>query len=159
MDPLAEARRQWEEHGWHDAAPGMAAVTSVVRVQQLLLGEVERRLADFELTFARYELLRLLAFSRAGSLPMGKLGARLQVHPTSVTNAVDRLEAQGFVVREPHPTDGRTTLATLTDSGRDVVERATKVLNDTVFAGVGLSRRETETFLRLLTKVRGELEK
>jgi DNA-binding MarR family transcriptional regulator len=159
MDPLAEARRQWEAHGWHDAAAGMAAVTSVVRVQQLLLGEVERQLAEFELTFARYEVLRLLAFTRHGELPLGKLGARLQVHPTSITNAVDRLERQGFVTRERHPTDGRTTLAVLTPAGREVADRATKVLNDTVFAHVGLSQRETDTLLRLLGKVRAELEK
>ena len=28
FDPIAEARRQWEAHGWHEAAPGMAAVAA-----------------------------------------------------------------------------------------------------------------------------------
>lgn len=158
MDPIAEARRQWEAHGWRAAAPGMAVVTSVMRVEQLFLAEVERHLRPFGLTFARFELLRLLAFTRTGSLPLGKLGARLQVHPTSVTNAVDRLEAQGFVRREPHPTDGRTRLATITDAGRAVVERATTVLNDGVFGDVGLTEREAETLLRLIGKVRARLE-
>ena len=41
FDPIAEATRQWETRGWADAAPGMAAVTSVMRVQQLLLARVE----------------------------------------------------------------------------------------------------------------------
>ena len=154
MDPIAEARRQWDVHGWTDAAPGMAALTSVMRAQQLFLARVEGHLAPFDLTFARFELLRLLAFSRAGELPMGKLGDRLQVHPTSVTNAVNRLVDQGHVRRRPHPTDGRTTLAAITASGRRVVERATAVLNAEVFTDLGLSGAEVDTLFRLLAKVR-----
>jgi len=156
MDPIAEARRQWQEHGWSDAADGMATVTSVIRAQQLLLQRVEEHLAPFGLSFARFELLRLLAFTRHGELPLGKLGARLQVHPTSITSAVDRLAKQGFVERRPHPTDGRTTLAVITDAGRDVVERATKVLNDDVFSAMGLTERESTQLYRLLEKLRRE---
>jgi DNA-binding MarR family transcriptional regulator len=154
MDPIAEARRQWQEHGWIDAADGMATVTSIIRAQQVLLQRVEEHLAPFGLSFARFELLRLLAFTRHGELPLGKLGARLQVHPTSITSAVDRLEKQGLVERHPHPTDGRTTLAVITDAGRDVVERATKVLNDEVFAAIGLAERESSQLYKLLEKLR-----
>ncbi len=154
VDPIAEARRQWEEHGWVDAAPGMAVVTSIMRAQQVLLARVDERLAEFDLTFARFELLRLLAFTRHGELPLGKLGVRLQVHPTSITSAVDRLERQGFVERHRHPTDGRTTLAVITRAGRRAVERATEVLNDEVFADIGLSEREVAQLYRLLEKVR-----
>lgn len=154
MDPIAEARRQWEAHGWTDAAPGMAALTSVMRAQQVVLARVDERLAPFGLTFARYELLRLLAFTRHGELPLGKLGERLQVHPTSITSAVNRLEGQGFVERRAHPTDGRTTLAAITDAGRDVVERATEVLNREVFADIGLNEREVGQLFRLLGKLR-----
>src|SRR5215216_3899417 len=95
LDPIAEARRQWQAHGWSHTAPAMAAVTSVMRAQQLLLARVDAALAPFGLTFARFELLRLLAFTRHGELPLGKVGQRLQVHATSVTSAVNRLEAQG----------------------------------------------------------------
>jgi DNA-binding MarR family transcriptional regulator len=154
VDPIDEARRQWQEHGWADAADGMATVTSVVRAQQVLLQRVEEPLAPFGLSFARFELLRLLAFTRHGELPLGKLGARLQVHPTSITSAVNRLEKQGLVERHPHPTDGRTTLAVITDAGRDVVERATKVLNDEVFGAIGLTEREASQLYKLLEKLR-----
>ena len=110
FDPVAEARRQWVEHGWAEAAGGMAAVTSLMRAQQIVAARVEEALRPWALTFARYEVLMLLLLSRRGSLPMGRIGERLQVHPASVTNAVDRLEAQGFVRRTPHPTDRRATL-------------------------------------------------
>lgn len=150
FDPVAEARRQWEAHGWEEAAPGMAVVTSIMRAQQILLARVDEVLAPFGLTFARYELLRLLGFSRAGALPLGKAGARLQVHQASVTNAVDRLEAQGLVRRVRHPTDGRGVLAEITAEGRRVVRRATVELNERVFVDLGLDGIELGDLFSLL---------
>src|SRR5688572_6595933 len=106
----------------------MAAATSVMRVQQLLLAEFDAIVRSHDLTFARYEALVLLSFSRSGALPMAKIGERLMVHPTSATNIIDRLERSGYVGREPNPRDGRGTLARITPSGRDAMERATKDL-------------------------------
>jgi DNA-binding MarR family transcriptional regulator len=132
----------------------MAALTSVMRVQQLLLARCDDVLADLDLTFARYELLQLLAFTRHGELPLGKAGARLQVHPASVTNAVNRLVASGLVERLPHPTDGRGVLARITDAGREVAAEATGRLNERVFASLGLTAVEARRLTGLLRKVR-----
>lgn len=156
FDPIAEARRHWESHGWTDAAPGMAAVTSVMRAQQILLARIDEELRTFGLTFARFELLRLLAFSSKGSLPLVVIGSRLQVHPTSVTSVVDRLEEQGLVRRTPHPTDRRVKLAELTDEGSQRVEDATERLNETVFSFPGLTVEEIEQLVTLLTRLRSE---
>jgi len=127
FDPIAEAFRQWTTHEWGEEE-AMAATTSIMRAQALILSRVDAALAPFGLTFARYEVLALLQLTRTGALPLGKMGMRLMVHPASVTNAVDRLADAGLVRRRPHPTDGRTTLAEITDAGRDVVTRATKEL-------------------------------
>ena len=154
LDPIAEARRHWAEHGWEEAAAGMAAVTSITRAQQLLQQRIDDELRDLDLTFARYEVLMLLHFSRRGALPMGVVGSRLQVHPTSVTSAVTRLEDQGFVRREPHPTDGRAKLAVLTPAGRDVALAATERLNATVFAAPGLAPDQLDDVVALLTDLR-----
>ena len=132
----------------------MAAVTSVMRAQRLLLSRVEAELRPLDLTFARYELLMLLRLSRTGALPLSRIGARLQVHPTSVTSAVDRLEGQGLVRRVPHPTDRRTTLASLTGDGRVVVDTATTALNARVFADPGLSAGRLEVLVTVLTELR-----
>lgn len=153
-DVIAEARRQWEEHGWAEAAPGMAAVTSVMRAQQVFQARVDEVLRELGLTFARYELLMLLEFSRTGRLPITKASVRLQVHPTSVTNAVDRLEAAGLVERLPHPTDGRATLVAITDEGRRVALKATGALNERVFTKPGLSPRRVETLVSVITDLR-----
>jgi DNA-binding MarR family transcriptional regulator len=111
----------------------MMAVTSVMRAQQILLARLNEALEEFGLTFARYEALMLLYFSRAGSLPLGKMGARLQVHPASVTNLVNGLERAGYVERTAHPSDRRTTLATITPAGRTRAESATGALHEMRF--------------------------
>jgi len=154
VDPIAEAKRQWLAHGWEDAAPGMTLVTSIMRAQQLLLARVDATLKPFGLTFARYELLTLLSFTRSGRMPMASASLRLQVHPTSVTNTVDRLEASGHVRREPHPDDGRATLIALTESGRDLAERATAALNTDVFEQPGLERAQVEELVGLVAHMR-----
>jgi DNA-binding MarR family transcriptional regulator len=154
FDPIAEARRQWTEHGWGDAAPGMAVVTSVMRVQQMLVARVEDVLRPRGLTFARYELLMLLCFTRTGSMPLSRIGARLQVHPTSITNAVDRCEAQGLVRRLPHPTDRRATLAEITGAGRELALKATEALNREVFANLGLGAEDADAVVEVFARFR-----
>lgn len=154
FDPIEEARRQWLAHGWEAAADGMAAVTSVMRAQQILMARVDEILKPHGLTFARYEALVLLMFSHAGALPLNKVGQRLQVHPASVTNTIDRLEAQGLVVRRPHPTDRRATLAEITPEGREVAAAATEALNAKAFVSPGLSEADQRSLVRILRMLR-----
>lgn len=154
LDPIAEARRQWAEHGWESAADGMAAVTSLMRAQQIALSRVESVLRRHGVTFARYEVLMLLYFSRAGALPMAKIGERLQVHPTSVTNAVDRLERAELVKRSAHPTDRRATLVELLEPGRELALAATADLNAEVFSDPGVSPAGVTALVEVLTEMR-----
>ena len=153
-DPIALAKANWESEGWDDAALGMVAVTSVMRAQQIFQARVDDALKPFDLTFARYELLMLLHFSSRGSMPLKKASERLQVHPTSITNAVDRLEAAGLVTRSPHPTDGRATLIAVTDEGRRTALKASAVLNDEVFGRPGLPERRLTTLVNALEDLR-----
>ncbi|MEI7547372.1 MAG: MarR family transcriptional regulator [Actinomycetota bacterium] len=139
FDPIAEAARNWQSAGWEDTAQGMALVTSIMRAHQIFIAAVDATLSPMNLTFARFEVLMLLDFTRTGRLPLSKIGQRLQVHPASVTNAIDRLEKAGLVERLPHPTDGRTTLAAITDQGRRLARRAAAALNAGPFADVGMS--------------------
>jgi DNA-binding MarR family transcriptional regulator len=154
FDPIDEAARQWGLR-W-EAVEQMHAVTSLMRVQQVVLGQLDEILRPHGLTFARYEALVLLTFSRAGSLPLGKMGERLQVHATSVTSIVDRLESAGLVVRRRHPEDGRAVLAEITDEGRALVEAATADLVAARFALTSLDSDQLTQLSALLKPVRKE---
>lgn len=152
FDPIMRAAELWDER--IGPARTMAAVTSVMRVQQILLSAVDGALRPHGLTFARYEALVLLTFARTGRLPMRVMGERLQLHPTSVTNIVDRLQADGLVRRVPHPTDRRATLVEITDAGGALRERATTSVTAIDFGLGGLSPEQEKQLTDLLGQVR-----
>jgi DNA-binding MarR family transcriptional regulator len=154
FDPIAEAARQWRAHWGPDAAPSMEAVTSIMRAQQILLARLNAALEPTGLTFPRYEALMLLFYSRRGSLPLGKIGDRLQVHRTSVTNLIDGLERLGYATRIPHPTDRRTTLAEMTDAGREAAKRATEALNGLQFGTEPLRGADLKAISKILGRLR-----
>lgn len=154
FDPIAEAARQWRKRWGASPVPAMSAVTSVMRAHQILIARLNEALAPFDLSFARYEALMLLFFSRKGSLPLGKMGARLQVHPASVTNLIDGLEKLGYASREPHPSDRRTTLASITPRGRQVAEQATAAMHEIKFGTEPLRRKDLEAITETLQRLR-----
>jgi DNA-binding MarR family transcriptional regulator len=156
FDPIAEAARQWREHWGEDSAPPMAAVTSIMRAHQLMLSRLNRELEPHGLTFPRYEALMLLFYSSHGSLPLGKMGDRLQVHQTSVTPLIDGLENAGLARRAPHPSDRRTTLAVITPRGRKTASAATRTLNAHRFGTAPLLDSELDAITRTLEGFRRE---
>jgi DNA-binding MarR family transcriptional regulator len=154
FDPITEARRQWRERWGEEPARPMAAVTSIMRTQQILLARLNELLRPLGITFPRYETLMVLMFSRAGSLPVGKMGERLQVHRTSMTHMADRLEEAGLVKRVSHAHDRRSTLIAITPAGRELAKRATEILNDAAFAMQPLGDGELDTLTDVLSGVR-----
>jgi DNA-binding MarR family transcriptional regulator len=154
IDPVAEARRHWEQRWGDDASRPMAAVTSIMRAQQVLLARLNDIVRPHGLTFPRYEALALLSFTRHGELPIGKLGERLQVHRTSASSIVAALADDGFVQRVPSDRDGRATLAVITDNGRRVARAATEDLNAAAFGIDALAPEEQETVTALLRTLR-----
>jgi DNA-binding MarR family transcriptional regulator len=154
FDPIAEARRQWDSHWGNSATPSMAAVTSIMRAQQILLGRLNSVLEPLDLTFPRYEALMILFYSRRGSLPLGKLSDRLQVHRASVTNVVDRLVASGYVVRDTDERDRRTVLATITEAGTNTARAASEQLNAIRFGMAPLGDSDCEDIYLLFRRMR-----
>ncbi len=150
FDPIARAAAIWEQR--FGPAATMAAVTSIMRAQQILLAQLDAILRPYGLTFARYEALVLLSFSRRGALPLGVIGERLMVHPTSATNIIDRLEAQGLVARRRNPRDGRGRLAEITGPGRGAMERATA---DLMAAGFGMPGYDPQRLSEIFDLLRG----
>jgi DNA-binding MarR family transcriptional regulator len=120
-DPIVVADDNWKrigiDTGWH-----FRASLSIYRADDLIRERDDAALRPHHLTRAKHEALAILYFSRSGELPLGKLGERLLVHPTSVTSTVDALERRGLVRRVGHPTDRRATLARITAKGRRAMQ-------------------------------------
>jgi DNA-binding MarR family transcriptional regulator len=154
FDPIGRAGQIWEQK-WGPAS-SMRVATSVMRVQQILLSRYDEVLRPHGLTFARYEALVLLHFSRSGALPLKVIGSRLMVHPTSVTNAITRLAAAGLVERETNPDDRRGVLACITTRGRAVVEAATADLTAIDFGLGVLDEAARESTFQALRAIRAE---
>jgi DNA-binding MarR family transcriptional regulator len=154
FDPIAEARRQWGEHWGDEAVASMAAVTSIMRAQQIVMARLNDLLEPFDLTFPRYEALMLLFYSRRGQLPLGKISDRLQVHRASVTNVIDKLVASGYVERVSDGEDRRAVLALITTPGRRTARRATKRLNAARFGMEPLGDGACEALFSGLTALR-----
>jgi DNA-binding MarR family transcriptional regulator len=152
FDPIARAAETWERE--FGDSHSMAAVTSIMRAQQILIGELDSVLRPHGLTFPRYEALVLLQFSRSGGLPLRLIGERLMVHPTSVTNIINRLELGGYVARKPNPRDGRGTLAEITRAGSAVVQRATADLMAVGFGMGGYDQAQLKEMFGMLRRLR-----
>lgn len=153
-DVIAEARRQWAAQWGEEPVAAMEAVTSLMRAQQILMQRLNALLREHDLTFPRYEALMILFLSRSGALPLGKIGERLQVHATSVTNIVDALERAGLAERLPDASDRRLTLARLTPKGRATAEAATLALNAAQFCTEPLLAPELEAITSSLRRLR-----
>jgi DNA-binding MarR family transcriptional regulator len=156
FDPIDEARRQWQKHWGASPAPSMVAVTSIMRAEQILTARLNALLKPWDLTFPRYEALMLLYYSRNGSLPLGKMGDRLQVHPTSITNTIDGLQKRGYVERARHEDDRRKWLASITERGREVAVEATEAINSARFGTTPLKRGQLQDLFEILRDLRAD---
>ncbi len=118
---------------------------------------LEAALSPVGLTPQKFNVLMELGASHEGRLSLSEVGRRLIRSAANVTTLIDRLEADGFVRRVPDPTDGRVTLAEITDAGWRALGPATRA----VFAAERrivreLRRMERRTLTELLNKVEPE---
>lgn len=156
FDVVEASRRVWLERWEPEAASGMAVFTSILRSYQLLAAQVNDVMRSFDLTFPRYEILAWLATDPDSARTLSWISNTLRIPPATVTNLIDRLEADELVRRVPHPSDARTTLAEITDRGRTLAADATSALNADVYERIGLSEHKRNRLIDLLVELRVE---
>lgn len=135
-----------------EAFAAFGSVSALIRSAGVATTRIDHILRVSGLTFARYEVLLLLSWTRSGSMPLGRMRDRLLIHQAAVTNLVDRLEADGLVRRVPHARDRRTTLAEITSQGRKVVIPATRQIAAQL--RLGISDEQAEEVFALVQKLR-----
>jgi DNA-binding MarR family transcriptional regulator len=152
-DPVQVARRYWEEVGLPRGGT-YEFMSSIYRVTQDMLSEIELVLKEYQLNPTNYFTLLALVMRGELGLPMGQLAKNIKVHQTTVTVILDQLTKQGLVRREPHPRDRRVTLAMLTPAGRALVRQASESLADRNFGLPQVSASKQATVIDILREVR-----
>lgn len=105
--------------------------------------------AGVSLTHPAYLMLR--AAGERGPIPMRVLADTLHMDPGMAARLVGKLEADGFVRREPDERDGRVSLVTATPAGRRAADALTAVRTNHLERSIAhWSRRDRELFASLL---------
>jgi DNA-binding MarR family transcriptional regulator len=68
------------------------------------------------------QLSALSTLHKEGAMTPGALAVRERVRPPSMTRVIASLAELGWVVRTPHPVDGRQVLVSVSDTGIALVE-------------------------------------
>jgi DNA-binding MarR family transcriptional regulator len=118
----ARARRR-DRHEPGGRAPRQPAelAASLFGLGGLMLRQFARTVPDDGLTRARLGVLSLLVLG--GPRTLGRLAADQGVRPPTMTRLVQAMEVDGLVVRERHPSDGRSIVIRATRAGEALLER------------------------------------
>ena len=152
-DPMEWVEHYWTERGFGDATQ-FVLMGSVLRLQQLIVAEIDRVLKPYELTRTAYLVLATIELSAHRSRLLSRIAAHMLVHPTTITLVVDKLESQGLVQREAHPADRRATYARITPAGSALMKEATRALAVTEFGLPGLSAADRRKMTKLIASTR-----
>lgn len=151
----------WVEDSWrrrdYSGTEQFLAMTSLVRLHQLMADVMSAALKPYELTLNSYFLMLSVHLSDNGALLLSRIASRIMVHPTTVTMLMDRLESQGLLVREPHPTDRRATFAKITPAGSALVNQATRDLGEIDFGLPALSKAAAKQLVSMIQPIRAAL--
>lgn len=153
-DPLSRARNYWRGDHLGIDEEGFIAMTSVLRIHRMMTLAIETEFKSQDLKLNDYMLLMTLELSENHTRPIARLASSLMIHPTTATLATDRLEARGLLSRAPHPSDRRATLVTITDAGRDLIQRASSVLEKLDYGLPGTGSEDRAALVESIDRVR-----
>jgi len=128
------------------------AYRSVMRVDQQSISRLGfKSLSDFAV---------LEVLLHKGPLPVNTIGAKVLLTSGSITSAIHRLEKQRLVQRMKGKEDARVVIVHLTDSGRELIEKAfARHAEDLEEIFAGLTTAERTQFAKLMKKIRTQSQK
>lgn len=138
---------------------GLRLWLRIVACTQMVEQEIRIMLREkFAMTLPRFELLAALDRVPDG-LTMGELSRWLMVTKGNITGIAERLSEDGFIKRQPTPTDRRSFVVTLTPKGRKLfkeMETQYERLLDEVFVEISID--DFDSFTGVLAKVKEVIE-
>lgn len=113
----------------------------------------ETSLAEAGLSLSKLGVLRTLV-AEGEPIPLSRLAGKLACVKSNVTQLVDRLEADGLVVRTGDPSDRRSVLASVTPAGRERFEAGARLIAAAEAALLGgLASEERDRLLAVLHRI------
>jgi DNA-binding MarR family transcriptional regulator len=151
-DAISEVLAQWSR-----ARPGLdlgplGAFVALAHVYWLTTPRIERLMAEYGIKRGLFDVLTVLRRTGgAEALPPRQIARSLLLSGAGLTSRLDRLEAEGFVVRSPDPHDGRGLLVRLTPNGRRLVDRILpRLIRLEAGLAKALSRKQVAQLIHLL---------
>lgn len=136
--------------------PPVTVGSLVIDVGRLIRQDFKRRAQHLGLTQAQWSAISHL--HRDPGLTQAALAERLEVHPVTVTQLLDRMEKAGWIRREAHATDRRAQCVHLTESTEPVLAELGRLAGQTrEHALHGLNESERRQFEALLARVKNNL--
>ncbi len=93
----------------------------IVRVSELFKKKASEIIQNYGLTFAQYNVLRVLSSSDDGTNTVTNVSRIMLVTGANMTGISKRMERDGFLLRKRHPSDERVTLLEITPKGRQAL--------------------------------------
>ena len=156
LDDEYDEHARWAASQWPEVEE---VVESIVARVAMVQRHIERASVDTrdQLGISQGELKILLRLTR-GARGQGDIARALLVSTGTMTNQLDKLQAAGFVVRSPDPTDRRGKLVEMTPLGRETLDNYINVQakRERQLVG-GLSSQEKNELNTLLRKLLASL--
>lgn len=110
------------------------------------------RAAELGLSTAQWRLL--VHLFRCGRISQARLAERLEIEPISVSRLIDRMTEQGWVLREPDPSDRRSRIVVPTDKARNAYDRS-RIIADGLYEDAlrGMSDDQRDAVIASLRQV------
>ncbi len=122
-------------------------------INQLVSNRVERMLPH-GLTMSQFTVLNHFSRGLPSKSPLGLANA-FQVTKGAMTNTLKQLDGKGFIAIEPHESDGRSKIVSITDRGRVAHRDALAEIAKAMSAFVEIvGRDEIDNAIPMLQKVR-----
>lgn len=134
-----------------------AAVAALDRTVKLVFSDAQPDLSEYDLTWAGWQTLMLLFYSRHQRLPITRLAKRTGAHATTVTRTVDRLVRSGYARRVADSQDRRVNIIELTKAGEIAQDAVAAHQAERGWGLAALNDDDVSTLLDLLKKIRVSL--
>ena len=140
------------------ASPEAEAALNIFKTAEELGQKVNEFLKEFGMTSTQYNVLRILRGAGCSGLACSQLGERMITHDPDITRLLDRMEKNGWVVRQRDCQDRRVVIAKITDHALSLIGGMDQPLSERLKCTLGqLEAHRLTALIGLLEDVREAL--